>query len=217
MHASAGQFETDVEIDTTTMMEIDRRALRWPVIACAVIILIGAGLRFVQLGHASLWFDEGYTAWVASLTPREILRVVRFDTAPPLYYLMLRGWVDAFGRSETAMRSLSAVCSTGALLAFYPIAVSILKEGRAVVLAVALFAVSEMQVAYAHEARFYALITLLSAINFLLVLGAVEESRPRRYAVMAAMWAVSLYTNNMMIIYLARWALRGWCCRDSDR
>src|SRR5260221_10765974 len=96
------------------------------------IIAIGVFLRWFRLAHQSLWFDEGYTAWAISLSPTEIIRAVRVDTAPPLYYLLLHGWAAVFGRSEFALRSMSALFATASLLLFYPLAKRILRDPIAV-------------------------------------------------------------------------------------
>jgi uncharacterized membrane protein len=168
-----------------------------------VAIGVGIGLRWAQLGKASLWFDEGYTAWVVSLPASRIVQVIRVDTAPPLYYLLLRGWVAIFGHSEAALRSLSAVFATASLLIFYPLALRLLRDRRAVAVAVALFAVCEMQVAYAHEARFYALMALLAEVDLLLVLSALDGPSVWKYAGLVMAWTASLYVNNIMAVYLA--------------
>ncbi|HSV13111.1 MAG TPA: glycosyltransferase family 39 protein [Tepidisphaeraceae bacterium] len=183
-------------------------ASQWPFIvhrlSLIVFLSIGVFLRWFHLGRESLWFDEGYTAWVISLSPAQLIRAIRVDTAPPLYYLLLHGWAGLFGRSEFALRSLSALFSTASLLLFYPLAFRFLSDRRLAAAALALFAVSEMQVAYAHEARLYTLVTLLAEIDLLLVLQAID--RPPawwRYLLMIVAWTISLYTNNMLAVYLA--------------
>src|ERR1019366_1059896 len=121
-----------------------------------LLIVVGIALRWVFLGRSSLWFDEGYTAWLISLPASSIVRALRVDSAPPMYYLLLRGWTLLFGRDEFALRSFSAGCATISLVIFYPLALRVLRDRRAAVVALAIFAVSVLQVAYAHDARFYA-------------------------------------------------------------
>ena len=75
-------------------------------IATAVVAIVGIALRFRRLGANSLWFDEGYTAWMVSHPLRQIVRLIRYDTAPPLYYMALRAWVLVFGDSEAGLRSM---------------------------------------------------------------------------------------------------------------
>jgi uncharacterized membrane protein len=172
-----------------------------------IAVVIGVVLRFAELGRMSLWFDEGYTAWVMSLSPGEIIRVIRVDTSPPLYYLVLRGWVGIFGHSEAGMRSLSAVFSSAALMVFYGIARRLLRDRWAVAGAMCLGAVSCMSISYAHEARFYSLTLLLTAINFYLVLLLIEQSTILRLGLLAVGWIISLYTANTLAIYLAAMGL----------
>jgi 4-amino-4-deoxy-L-arabinose transferase-like glycosyltransferase len=172
----------------------------WVVIVAAVIG--GVAIRFVQLGTMSLWFDEGYTAWVVSQPVGEIVRIIKVDTAPPLYYILLRGWTSLFGFSEAAMRSMSALMSGIGLVVFVAIARRMFKSPWAVAAAVTLFSFSFMQISYAHEARFYAMMTMLEAIDLYLVLLVCERSGAFRLACLAAAWIASLYANNMMVVYL---------------
>ena len=176
-----------------------------PVAIAAVALAFGIVLRWWRLGAQSLWFDEGYTAWVVSLRPAEIVRAIRADTAPPLYYLLLRGWVAIVGTSEAAMRAPSAACATAALGIAVAIVLRQFRDPWARAVGVAAVACSFMQVAYAHEVRFYAMMSLLGALDYYLVLRACERNRRARGWLVAAAvaWAVSLWLNNIMAVYLA--------------
>src|ERR1700753_2523443 len=91
--------------------DVEARApwrINWPDSLAFIAICGGIVLRWIALGRPSLWYDEGYTAWIVSHPIAEIMRLIQTDTAPPLYYVLLRGWVNVFGHSETALRSLSA-------------------------------------------------------------------------------------------------------------
>ncbi len=81
------------------------------------ILGLAAALRIVQLGHDSVWVDEAFSARVANLGLTDLVQTATSDdTNPPLYYVLLHGWINVFGDSETALRSLSAV--VGVLLVF---------------------------------------------------------------------------------------------------
>ncbi len=193
----ATEAVTDVSTDGTSR---GSAALASAITVAALIT--GTILRWSQLGLRSLWFDEGYTAWAVSKPLNEIIGVIRADTAPPLYYLILHGWTVLFGRSEVALRSLSAFFATAALFVFAALARQLLKNKWATAAAVWLFALSFMQVAYAHEARFYAMMTFLGAIDLYLVLLVCEDSSSARLLAVLIAWTASLYTNNMMLVYL---------------
>jgi hypothetical protein len=181
-----------------------------------IAVIIGLALRFSQLGTASLWFDEGYTAWAVSHPVGEIVRIVKVDTAPPLYYILLRGWTHLFGFSESALRSMSALMSAIGLLFFVALARKMLKSPWATATATALFSLSFMQIAYAHEARFYAMMTMLESIDLYLVLLVCERSSVSRLSLVATAWIASLYTNNMMVFYLGSLGI-AWILLPGER
>jgi len=133
----------------------------------------------------------------------QIVRLIQADTAPPLYYILLRGWVNVFGHGEVALRSLSALISSIVLVLFYPLALRILRHRASAAVAVMLLAASYMQVEHGREVRFYPLMALLAELALWLVLQAVERPARWRYAVIILVWALSLYTNNIMAFYLA--------------
>ena len=53
--------------------------------------------------------DEAFSARVANLGVADLVRsATSEDPNPPLYYVLLHAWIDVFGDSEVALRSLSA-------------------------------------------------------------------------------------------------------------
>lgn len=176
---------------------------RLTTIALVSVLLLAAVVRFAQLGRASLWFDEGYTAWVISLSPRQLIAAIRVDTAPPLFYLLLRQCTHWVGRSEAGLRSLSALCSLSAVGVCGWTAHRLLRHRWATLAATALAAAAYMPVAYAHEARFYAMMLLLGAVDFLLVVLAAQRVTPVRLLMLWLFWTASVYTNNILILYVA--------------
>ncbi len=182
-------------------------ARRWawgPAALIAAAVAFGVTLRWWQLGATSLWFDEGYTAWVVSLPPAKIIEAIRVDTAPPLYYLLLHAWVLVAGTTEAAMRLPSAICATAALGVMAAIVRRLFRDPWARAVAIALVACSFMQVAYAHEVRFYAMMALLGAVDLYLAVRSCERERPTVgwVAASAAAWTFSLWLNNIMVLYL---------------
>jgi uncharacterized membrane protein len=159
-------------------------------------------LRCRHLGTKSLWFDEGYTAWLVSHSPHEIIRLIRADTAPPLYYLLLHEWTLVFGRSEAALRSLSTVFSILTLLVAIDIARRFLPSPAAIAAAACAMALSFMQLWYAKEARCYAMTAFLIVAAFDCLLLHLA-SRYRRWLIfLPILIAAAMYTHNMMAPYV---------------
>ncbi|MBD2429905.1 MULTISPECIES: glycosyltransferase family 39 protein [Fischerella] len=122
---------------------------------------------------------------------------------PPLYYLLVRFWVQFFGDSITTIRSLSAVIS----LSVFPCAYWLCRELFKVPLslpgiAIALLAISPIQIIYAQEAQEYILwevTILLSSAALLRVLRLEstqlkEESYILNWGIYTFTLVLSLYT-----------------------
>ena len=56
---------------------------------------------------APFWIDEGLSVGIASHPFSEIFDALAKDGSPPLYYLLLHFWMEAFGRSEADTHVLS--------------------------------------------------------------------------------------------------------------
>ena len=80
----------------------------WAVAAAAFAIGAGIVLRF--LARSDLWFDEALTVDIAKLPLDQLRSALLRDGAPPLYYVLLHGWIRVFG-SGTPRSGRSPVCS----------------------------------------------------------------------------------------------------------
>jgi hypothetical protein len=159
--------------------------LQWAILG--VILLVAAAARFVQVAQFSMWIDEIWSVELATgrgpalnYIPADVIvadppdltaladappawRVwsgMRDDPVqPPLYYLLLRLWLDLFGNSPAAARGFSVVASLLAILVLFDACRLIAGTGPALATA-ALCALAVPQIAMAQEARGYALLTL---------------------------------------------------------
>jgi len=139
--------------------EIGERRFRALII---VVLAIAAETRFLGLADRSLWFDEAYSVSVTHGSFLQLVWSVRlFDTHPPLYYALLKGWTLLFGSGEVAVRSLSAVFGVLVVPLLYGFARRM--ADREVALAgAALLAGSAFAARAAQEARMYPLLGLLA-------------------------------------------------------
>ena len=178
-------------------------------------LAVGVCFRIAHLGRESLWFDEGYTAWIVSHSPGEIIRLILADTAPPLYYLLMHGWTEIFGRSEIALRLLSTACSILTLLVAFSIARRMLSKPAAVAAAMWLMSFSFLQTWYAREARAYALMGLLGVAAFDCLQRHLAAGHRRWLIPMTLLIATEMYTHNMMAPY-AMGLLLAWLVLPSE-
>src|ERR1051325_8835270 len=130
----------------------------------ALILLLGFGLRAVDLGAQGFWVDEGHTlddvtwrtlpylAFLVGGGPEPAELPGWDDVHPPLYFLSMIPWAAIAGTSEAALRFPSVVWSELTVAVLYRLVHELLGR-RAALLAGLVAALSVFGVVYAQEAR----------------------------------------------------------------
>ena len=158
----------DVRVPTCWRLAADGRyavsfAYRWlsrPHTLLGLIILAGFALRLARLDFQPLWGDEGWSFYFAWMSPGELLSATAQDIHPPLYYLLLSGWLGLAGSSALAGRLFSVMVGTLLVPLGYRTARHLLGM-RVGLLAAGLMAVAPLAIYYAQEVRMYGLVTVL--------------------------------------------------------
>src|SRR5918997_1186116 len=171
--------------------------------ALLVLMALSTALRTGAL-DAGFWIDEAIAVGIASHEPTEIPGLLRQDGSPPLYYLLLHGWIALAGTGEVATRSLSLLFAAVAVpVAWW--AASAVGGRRAGAVAAAVVAVCPFFAYYAQEARMYTLVAVLSLV-------ATAGFMRRRPIVLVAGLTLLLYTHTwgvflaagLVVVWLAR-------------
>jgi cellulose synthase/poly-beta-1,6-N-acetylglucosamine synthase-like glycosyltransferase/4-amino-4-deoxy-L-arabinose transferase-like glycosyltransferase len=136
---------------------------RW--LALGVVVGVAAVLRLYGLGDVSPWVDELYTVAVRGDRPPLELLLHPRDPHPPLYYLLVHGWMGVVGDSVVAVRLLSVLSSLAAVVAVYLLGTELFDD-RTGLFGALLLAVSAFHVHFGRFARMYALFTLLTAFSW---------------------------------------------------
>jgi 4-amino-4-deoxy-L-arabinose transferase-like glycosyltransferase len=156
----------------------------------------------VQSGRP-LWLDEACTRWTIHASAAEIVRGIRTDGTPPIFFLLESVAVGVFGASELGLRAVSICAATLLVPACY--AIGKLSGSRLTALMAAFCAAfSPLVHYYAVEARPYALVQLETAAVILVALRAVSQpSRGRWWLLLAATQAVELWTHTQAVFLVA--------------
>ncbi len=172
------------------------------VAAVAGVVAVAAIVRAIHLADRPFWLDEAFSALYARLDLATLVELRQRGTNPPLYHILLGYWSRLFGDSETALRSLSVVAGSAAVLAVYGLGRSI--AGRGVGLAAAvLLAVNSIAIGYSQEARYYAFAGLLAIVSTLLFRKVVLERGWPWSAAYAAVMIVFVWTHSFAWFVLA--------------
>lgn len=166
----------------------------------AVAVAAGVVLRFVT--RSDLWLDEALSVNIAKLPLDQLREALRHDGAPPLYYVLLHGWIQVFGSGDVAVRALSGVFSVATL----PVAWWCgrrLGGRRLGWIAVLVFASSPYAIRYATESRMYSLQMFLVLAGYLALVRALERPVLGRLALVAVITSALMYTQYWSMYLLA--------------
>lgn len=114
---------------------------------------------------------------------------------PPLYFLMARFWMQQFGSSLIASRSLPALLSLLSLPLMYALAKELFASNLTATLATALLALSPFDLLFAQTARQYSLLTVTVIGSSWLLLRAMRLQSWRNWVLYALSIALGLYTH----------------------
>lgn len=164
-----------------------------PVIV-AIAVAVAAGLLLRLFTRSELWLDEALTVHIAEVPLSQLTEALRRDGAPPLYYVLLHGWMVVFGDGNQAVRLLSAVFSALTLPLMYRAG---RRLGGPIVggAALVLLATSPFAIRYATETRMYALVALLVTIAYLALARALERPSPLRLLALGVASGALLLTH----------------------
>jgi 4-amino-4-deoxy-L-arabinose transferase-like glycosyltransferase len=197
-----------------------RRAL----VILSLILLLAFGLRLVNLGGRSLWYDEAFAVLFAekgldamldgTLTP---VAGGAADIHPLLYYTTLYGWMNLFGQTPVTVRLWSVVLGVMTVALMYGVGRDLFGEKTGLAAAF-ITAMAPFPVQYSQETRMYALLglLLLAATGcFVRGMRAVSRrsdpadspyNRPPAYAwwlVFGLLAGLAMYTQQLAVFYLA--------------
>jgi mannosyltransferase len=164
------------------------------VMAATVVAVLAFGLVLRFWTRSDLWLDEALTVNIARQPLHEIPSFLRRDGAPPLFYVLLHFWMELFGTSDLAVRSLPGVFGVATLPLTW-------LAGRRVGgrtgawAALLLLATSPFAVRYDTETRMYSLVVLLTVLGFLALDRSLHRPRPGNLIAVAAVAGLLLYTH----------------------
>ena len=164
------------------MLSGRRSAVGGRLAAILMICWLAFGLRVYRLDAQSLWYDEGLSIHLASQPFPVTVSESAVTDHPPLHALLLGAWMRAAGRSEFAVRFLSAWWSVLAVALTWRLGRVLLTDAIGAIGAL-LMAASAFAVWYAQETRGYSLLlalTLIAAWAFASTLHPLPVSLPGR-------------------------------------
>jgi uncharacterized membrane protein len=179
-----------------SQVEVVRRLIQWGREHWLLPILVLATFtRFYYLTAAAIWGDEGSSLLLSQYSLAGIWFHAAHDVHPPLYFMLLHGWIELFGDGIFSIRSFSALPGivTVALGAWL---VELVATRRAAVLAGVLLALLPTAVRYSQEVRMYALLGVwLIGATIALVYWVKQPQRQRYLVFYVLLMTAGFYTH----------------------
>lgn len=165
-----------------TRMEIDQTLFQNRVLPAAEL------LKFEQIKPGS--------------TPADTVRSLALEDPqhPPLYFLATRFWMQIFGNSIAAVRSLPALVSLLSLPLIYLLAIELFESPIAAWISTVLLALSPFDILFAQTARQYSLLTAVTIASSWLLLRAMRIRHWRSWVWFSLSCAVGLYTHPFFVL-----------------
>lgn len=161
-------------------------------LALVALLALYLANRLPSLGR-DYWIDEIYSLRVADRPLAEIPETLAtWDAHPPLYFVLLHGWMELVGQDESAVRWLSVLLGLAAAAGFAAVARR-MAGARAATITFALTCVSWYLVRPSAEARPIVLMTALSAWAWVAMLTALQSGRWRGWVVAGVLLGASAY------------------------
>lgn len=174
-----------------------------------VAILIALSYFFIALLYSlrnSLWHDESYTYLMIQSSFSKIIYYTSLDVHPPLYYLILKAWSNAFGYSILSLNVFSIFCMIGAVLIFWKLFLKVYNPSNNYLkyLLLILMFFGPFTIRYGQEIRMYALGTLITAliIYFVYTLINSRNKNTLLWVLLGVLLALGFYVHYFLVFNL---------------
>lgn len=172
------------------------RTARKSFLLFALIVSLFVVLRLWHLTAYGLNRDEIFSLHAAQLGWSESFTYAIADVVhPPLFYLVLKLWLNIGGESFLWLKLLPVLISIGTLVPFWLFCRELKLTAAEITTALFLVSVNAFLIHYAQELRMYSLLVFFSLWSCWLFVRLVNDKGPREWLF------VGLFVVNLLLVY----------------
>lgn len=173
----------------------------WTAIALGAVLVAALALRMREALRTPLWFDELFTLAVARLPAPDLFEVLARDIHPPLFTLLVRGWIHLGGEHALWLKALPMGIGIAAVAATYGFARRLFGPVPGLV-AAALLAVHHEHVYFSQELRGYSLLALAVLLAAWAAWNWLESARRPAAVSWVLAATAAAYTHYLAVVVL---------------
>ncbi|MGH8387186.1 MAG: glycosyltransferase family 39 protein [Pseudomonas sp.] len=172
-----------------------------------LILVLATLARFYDLTAGAIWGDEGSSLLMSRYALADIWIHAARDVHPPLYFMLLHGWIEVFGDGIFPIRSLSALPGIAAVVLGMWL-VRLMANTRAALLAGLMLALLPTAVRYSQEVRMYSLLGMwMLGATIALVYWVKQPRHTSALVIYAMLMTVGFYTHYFTALcVIVHWA-----------
>jgi mannosyltransferase len=160
-----------------------------------LITAIGVFLRLYTIGKESIWFDEAASIYSAKRPIIDMIwDCVLWQRNPPLHFVTLKIWMNLFGDSEVAIRTLSAIFGIASLPLIYLVGKQLFNT-RVGILASFFLSISAYAIYYSQESRAYAMLVFFTILSFIFFIRIVKYESTNKW------YFIAYFVTNTLLVY----------------
>jgi 4-amino-4-deoxy-L-arabinose transferase-like glycosyltransferase len=165
------------------------------------LTLIGAVLRFYNIGFNSLWLDEASTLNFAVKSLPEIWQATTGgEFNPPLFY-----WTEhimlVFGNSEVVLRFIPALLGVLTIPLIYLVGKEFMDRNTGIIAAAA-FAFSPFLIYYSQDARAYSMMLFFVTFAMVFYFRALKSNDLTNWALFGVLSALAFWTHFYALVII---------------
>lgn len=168
---------------------------------CLLLLALAILLRSLFIGKTDLGRDEAFSLYMAQLSIPDIVKILCQGDNPPLWELLLHGWIKLFGISEVAIRILSLLFSALTVIPVYFIGEKYFHRYAGIAASLC-YCCSTFSIFLAHDCRVYSLIGFLAACSAWLFVSSIKEAKTFKFVLLTVVNVLLMYGH-----YLSVWVI----------
>lgn len=171
------------------------------VLALAVIAGLCLSINWLTLSSQSIRLDEAQSIWVSTKSMLTIIKLTSEDVHVPLYGILLHFWLQFFGNTILAARSLSLLFFVATIIPLY-VTVKEATSREIALVSVLMFSFSPFIAWYSNEARMYTLFTFATSLSHLFFLRFIRSGGNTSRRALIISTIIGLYTHYFFLFIL---------------